>query len=130
MLRRLIALVAAAFVLFGAISPALACARNEGDCCPAGAPKPCREDRSLPLSDRVEACCSTPAQAVSASVSMSREKTGQSPHPIGSPDPLIAALWLVTLTPPAHFSTAPPPLLASASGDGGLTYLRTMRLRL
>ena len=132
MLRRLIVLLATVFVLFGTISPSLACATqaDKGDCCPSGTPAPCREDPRGIVPATAVACCATSSQATSTSVSVSREQSAQFPDHIGSPDPLIAAVWLATVSPSSHSTTSPPPTPRSVRSTGELTYLQTMRLRL
>lgn len=132
MLRRLIALLAMAFVLFGTISPALACVAQmgHGDCCPSGSSAPCGEKHPGSDPGTSIACCAPSSQTASASVSVSREQVGQFSHPTGSPDPVIAVIWLATFTPSSYSNPRPPHTLDSASDAGELTYLRTMRLRL
>ena len=131
MMRRWVALLAAVFVLFGAISPAIACAvqARHGDCCPGGSKMPCdgpARDRAISVTE----CFVTGSHVPSSSLT-ERGAQLEQPAPGYSPHPLIAAAWLATL-PLLSPATSPPgpPHTFLVRDDGEPLYLRTRRLRL
>ena len=130
MLCRLTTLLVMGFVLLGAISPALACAAAERDCCPAGTTTPCGgEGSGYDSNDVVAACCVNTPKTSSAWIAASRDPLEGQNHS-GSSDPIVAIAWLATFAPLPHASHLPTRTAIATHGDGVLTYLRTGRLRL
>ena len=131
--RRLTALLVMVLVLLGTVAPTLACAAalSTRDCCPEGSTTPCGgEGSGTRFNGLVEACCLSAPQASPAWVSASREQTERQSSHSGSPDPVVAVAWLLTLSHQPHTHDLPTLSAVAIPGDGVLTYLRTGRLRL
>lgn len=130
-MRRFIALLMLCAGLFGAGSPALACATAAaaGDCCPSGAPSGCTQAYEQ-LGIEASICCLTaaaPAHLVVADPGrelqvVQPERRSADPVHAGVMAPVFADL---------RYPTLPElPAVSSSRTDASLTYLRTGRLRL
>jgi hypothetical protein len=132
-LRRWIALLAAVFVLFGTISPAVLCAAQPGkdDCCPTGRKMPCGGEQGE-HGNRVLSVVACPVTASQVSPPSLSERRTQLEQPSHSPDPVIAVAWLATFVPPRSPISVPPTPLSTPAvrDDGKPIYLHTRRLRL
>jgi hypothetical protein len=114
--------------LLGAALPTLACAAASSDCCAAGAPGHCEEQRPLDGMTQASVCCVSTAASVQIA-SFERAKDLQS-YENSTLDSFVPAS-----SPELFQTTQPwtePPRIHSSDPDvdAGLTYLRTGRLRL
>lgn len=133
MQRRLLMVLVVWLGLLWAASPAVACARGaERDCCPAGMTSPCSGQGSgADVSTLAALCCVSAPTATPAVSADAARATHVQPEDSGSPDPIVAIAWFATLTPFRHALDLTPRHAATpVRTDAGLTYLRTLRLRL
>jgi hypothetical protein len=127
--RRWIVALFLAAGLLGVASPALACAsilNPPRDCCPDGAPAPCKDSGQ----GGAVLCCGTSASTSSnASVSAPRQLS-PADEPSNLPDPALLLVWMLSAR--THTNDAPfiEPTAPPRPPDGTSTYLRTARLRL
>jgi hypothetical protein len=110
-------------------APALACGSMTTptrDCCPEGAPAPCKNPGER---GAVQCCVSVPTSSAVA-FAMPARTSAEPLQSSGSPDPLVIVAWLATVRA-ASVDSIPTSLDAlPRSRDGTHTYLRTGRLRL
>jgi hypothetical protein len=120
--------------LIWATAPAFACtSMTDRDCCPEGAPSPCKGDESgFDLKAFASLCCvSAPVASSSATATADTHRSVDvEPQSPDSPDAIALLAWFATLQPREHERPPPPPDLVRTRTDAALTYLRTLRLRL
>ncbi len=129
MFKRLAMWLLLSMGLIALASPVLACEVLSGpvrDCCPEGAPSPCKG--GLPAADAV-CCVAAPASTQVVAIQPQR---AEHPLPADShnPDPLILAAWVHTL---ASYSSPHVPfrdIRLKPGADDTQIYLQTRRLRL
>ncbi len=134
MLRQLTALLLV-WVGLATGTPALACspAAADMDCCPKGAPIPCKDGASGQSRDATPTACCVAASVSAAAVptlDSNRNLPVATADP-GSPDPLIlVAARVAALTDAARLPILTGLLVPRAHTDATPTYLSTGRLRL
>jgi len=116
--------------LVSAASPALACASSHRDCCPEGMTSPCDGKGSVVDLSTIAAVCCVSAPAASSAAAESPRATHVQPHDLPSLDPIATFAWLATFTASDHECSPRSHDISVAPTDEGLTYLRTLRLRL